>query len=47
MSYPARSGDTFVATNGNVDYIVSRSALTIRQGGSTIAVEPMIQSWVD
>ncbi|NLG47829.1 hypothetical protein [Gordonia sp. (in: high G+C Gram-positive bacteria)] len=47
VGYPARSGDSFVATNGNVDYVVTRSALTIRENGSVIKVEPMIQSWVD
>lgn len=47
VSYPTRSGNTFVATNGNVEYIVSPSSLTIRQNGSVIGSETMIDSWVD
>ncbi|KJR02897.1 hypothetical protein [Gordonia sihwensis] len=47
VGYPTRSGDTFVATNGSVDYVVSPSSLTIRENGSTLTVEPMVSSWVD
>ncbi|EGD56570.1 hypothetical protein [Gordonia neofelifaecis] len=46
VGYPTRSGDTFVATNADVDYVVTPSSLTIRQGGATVTVEPMIASWV-
>lgn len=47
IDYPTRSGDTFVATNGGVQYIVSRSSLTIEQNGSVLSQETMLDSWVD
>ncbi|MGB3301244.1 hypothetical protein [Gordonia sp. (in: high G+C Gram-positive bacteria)] len=47
VGYPTRSGNTFVATNGATDYVVSPSALVIRQNGSVLATEPMIDSWVN
>lgn len=46
VGYPTRSGSTFTAINGSTSYIVSPSALVIRDGGSVAANEPMIQSWV-
>lgn len=46
VSYPTRNGSTFVAANGNVQYVVSPSSLIIRQNGAVVAVEPMTASWV-
>ncbi|ALG84231.1 hypothetical protein [Gordonia phthalatica] len=47
IGYPVRSGDTFVATNKGVEYVVSPSSLIIRQNGTVLSQEPMIASWVN
>ncbi|UQE76205.1 hypothetical protein MYK68_06340 [Gordonia sp. PP30] len=47
VGYPTRSGSSFTATNGATQYLVSPSALVITDGGSTVANEPMLDSWVN
>lgn len=46
VSYPVRSGSTFTATNGAVQYIVSPSSLIITENGRTLTTEPMRESWL-
>lgn len=45
ISYPQQVGDTFHVTNRGVTYVISPQALTIVQGGATLADEPMVAYW--
>lgn len=47
VGYPVRTGNTFVATNAGVQYLVSPSSLIIRQNGTVLSQESMIASWVN
>ncbi len=45
LQFPTRVGNTFEARNGAVRYLVSPSSLTITEGGSVLANEPMLAYW--
>ncbi|ETA08800.1 hypothetical protein V525_01495 [Gordonia alkanivorans CGMCC 6845] len=45
LQFPTRVGNTFEARNGAVRYLVSPSSLTIAEGGSVLANEPMLAYW--
>ncbi|MCK8613757.1 hypothetical protein [Gordonia sp. C13] len=45
LQFPTRVGNTFEASNGAVRYLVSPSSLTIVEGGSVLANEPMLAYW--
>ncbi|MBM7366696.1 hypothetical protein [Gordonia hydrophobica] len=47
IDYPSRAGDTFVATNKDVEYVVTTGSLVIRQNGEVLTAEPMQASWVN
>jgi hypothetical protein len=45
LQFPTRVGNTFEARNGAVRYLVSPASLTIVEGGSVLANEPMLAYW--
>ncbi|MGW6035430.1 hypothetical protein ACWFOS_17400 [Gordonia terrae] len=45
VQFPTRTGDTFEARNGAVRYLVSPTSLTIVEGGTVLAEEPMLAYW--
>lgn len=47
IQFPSRSGDTFVAVNGNTGYRVAPTALTITENGRVIKTEPVLFFWAD